>query len=61
VVHGSTDDIVRDADPLIDPRINGQPASKGGNGLWCVDGRIWIPASHLDLHARLCVRAATHS
>ena len=37
--------------------INGRAALKGDSGLWCVDGRIWIPAARLDLHARLCVVA----
>ncbi len=37
--------------------INGRAAHKGDIGLWCVDGRIWIPAARLDLHARLCVAA----
>jgi hypothetical protein len=43
------DDIVLGAQTLV----NGRAAHKGDNGLWCVDGRIWIPAARLDLHARL--------
>jgi hypothetical protein len=43
--------------PGTQPVINGRATTKDNNGLIRVDGRVWVPARRLDLHAKLCVAA----